>query len=241
VLNCGWKWPSRFRLSYLVALAALVATSTAAGSRALHGGAGSITASGSIGDVQLDRSGVADVVAFAGRPDFRAVGDFQGTQGATRDASAKRIFPSFLVLGYGCAHTASNHRSDPTPYQQSGTYCLTNYYFRLRIERKPSSVQALSGVWTGSPHFHTSRGASPGMSQATVDRREHGDGGVHEIGCHQGIYLASRRTHMLLPNQGGHLVYRRVNGHREAVTFAGGRLAAIGVESTNHPVALLFC
>lgn len=116
-----------------------------------------VSASGYIGPLRLDRSSAADIRRFAGKPDFDGVGSFES-------ALADRPV-TYLALGYGCSPTRASADRDPGGYRAAHLYCQTVYYLNPR-------THALEGFWTDSPTFRTSAGTRPGMNEQTAARLE---------------------------------------------------------------------
>lgn len=107
------------------------------------GGHGVVSASGQIGPLQIGRSTVDDVTAFAGQPSYDGTPNFyQQTKS-----------PAPLTLGYGCKGAG-------------GTNCQTSYYFQS------ATGGPLEAFATASASFKTTNGVTPGMPIAQVSQLE---------------------------------------------------------------------
>jgi hypothetical protein len=218
----------------LVAVLGLAATALA---KTVGGGSGVIADDGRVGVLRLDQSRAVDVEATAGAPAVTSIGDFQGSgAGQLRDS---KVFPSFLVFGYGCISHPARHHFDPTPYAPTHEYCTTIYYFSLGSRRYATRQETLSAVWTGSASFETAGGTRPGLSQTVANRRE--VRGTPVFGCHRGIESSSARADLLVQNVGGRPLEKTRNGVTHTTGVAGGYVDSLEIESKRNPVALLFC
>lgn len=134
--------------SVLILLAAVVAFAPAAAARSVHGGAGVVTASGRVGALQVNRSGLASVLAFAGQPDAQTV------------TSRTRRHASYDALGYGC------HRRYPGVSAPVGraTWCQTTFYVDVASD-------SLEQFFTTSGRYHDSHGIVVGMGASAASRR----------------------------------------------------------------------
>lgn len=143
-----------------------------------------VSASGYIGPLRLDRSSVVDIRRFAGTPDFDGVGSFA-------PAFAGSPVP-YLALGYGCSPTRASGGRDPGGYRAAHLYCQTVYYLNPR-------THALAAFWTDSPSFRTSAGTRPGMNDQTAARLERSQ---VEIGALPGNDLSTAAASLDLETAG---------------------------------------
>ena len=119
-----------------------------AGGQPIPGGAGTVTAIGRIGPLQLGESGRKDVVAFGGKPDFVGKGTFEAPG-----------VPDYIALAYDCSNTAGQGRFDPGAYRPAHVHCRTIYFLN-------GATKTLGGFLTSSAAFRTPAGTRPGMNQA---------------------------------------------------------------------------
>jgi hypothetical protein len=157
----------------LVPLLAVAAATTAAGCDltqlfpaipiAQRGGAGVVSAKGSVGRLRIDRSTPAEIEAFAGPPEYVGAGRFR---------PLIREFPPFVAFGYECHHvllggipTMAVDKSTGAP-GDSHVDCRTVYWVNSKTGR-------LAGFSTSSRRFHTPTGVRTGTSLAAAKRREH--------------------------------------------------------------------
>lgn len=186
-------------------------------SSGVHGGAGTITLSGHVGALQLDRSTQADVLAFAGLPDATIVGNFDPIPHA----------PNYFALGYSCQASAAVGLGA----LGGSDYCRTVFYINTRTKR-------LVGFHTSS-RFYAFRRASPGMTtghaRRLMDR-------VAQSGCLTGFFFFARRNQASLYGEvdGGRTMSHR-QGRNTILRVSGGHLEALELESNRHPIGLLFC
>jgi hypothetical protein len=185
---------------------------------AIHGGAGVVTSRGDVGTLRLDHSTAADIVRFAGRPDYRAIGTFR--------TLGRGLVPRFLALGYGCRRvtdagiptTRDDGSGHPVP---SGVECTTVYY----VNRK---THTLSYFTTRSTRFVTPLGTHAGLRWSNV-----GEHGVTYVNC-EGLYvLGPPKLELVLTNVGG-----REPGGDPRPPITGGRVYDIEAWSLRHPLSL---
>lgn len=152
-----------------------------------------ITSTGRIGELQMDVSMRATIVAAAGRPDAERTGAWNGSR-------------RYRALGFDC----STKRSDRTwPLLAGGPYCRTVFFLDARTGR-------LGTFFTTSNRYEEAHGVQIGMATATAEqllRRR------VVVGCEANIYSRSltiafaggRRA------QNGYLI----GGHVEAFALHG--------------------
>jgi hypothetical protein len=175
--------------------------------------------SGAVGPLQLGRSTRADVIAFAGLPEFEGTGTFEVPH-----------FPDYQALGYGCVTEEgppSTDRIDPGGYRHADVGCTTVYYLN-------GDTGTLGGFWTSLRSFHTTAGTHPGTSQTEAN---HAEGQIAIAGCLSGISENSTRASLFLASVGGE-PHQRSDGTDVLTT---GTVNSLAIESTGDPVGLLFC
>jgi hypothetical protein len=130
-----------------------------------------ISEDGRIGALRMDRSGRADVIAFAGRPDVER-------RGVEYDSTP------YLAIGYDCSANADDDAFPvlETPKTgRAGPYCKTVFWISRRTGR-------LGDFFTASAHFSESHGVRIGMrtteAQRLVDKLVY-------VGCEANIHLSS--------------------------------------------------
>lgn len=128
-----------------------------------RGGAGVVSANGTVGPLHIDRSSAAEIEAFAGPPEYVGTGRFR---------PLIREFPPFVAFGYECRHvrlggipTMAVDKSTGAP-GDSHVDCRTVYWVNSKTGR-------LAGFSTDSRRFHTPVGVRAGTSLAAAKRREH--------------------------------------------------------------------
>jgi hypothetical protein len=117
----------------------------------------------------LDRSSAAQVVAFAGRPQYQAPGRNSGLGPNGR-------WDAFLALGYRCGSGAGGAFTRKV----EGVDCATVYY----LDRKTGR---LAGFWTASSRFHTAAGSAGGSAFSKVRREP----GASPVGAPPGFEVSS--------------------------------------------------
>ena len=131
-------------------LIALLGFALSCGSAGASGGSGVITVGGQIGPLQIDKSRLADVVAFAGNPDAE-----------TRERVLG--FPNYDGLGYGCSTTES---ASTFPLGNNGPFCRTIFFIDI-------AHHTLEDFVTTSAAYHEKRGVRIGTSVADAQRLLH--------------------------------------------------------------------
>lgn len=153
---------ARTLLGFLLA-ASLASTTSGCGGGVSHGGAGLVSATGTVGPLQIDRSTPMQVQAFAGPADYIGAG-------ALRPLVPE--FASFIAFGYHCTRVASGGIPTTSFDKAAGAtgdshvQCETVYFVN-------QETGTLAGFVTDSPRFHTSGGVHPGTSLVESKRREH--------------------------------------------------------------------
>jgi len=152
-----------------------------------------------------------------GRSTEAAVKAFAGRPAFSRAGRSDPSMPRYRALGYGCGRSSGAGRRDPLLIgprggPRSNVYCRTIYYV-------DSSTGKLAAFFTGSAAFRTPKGTRVGTSQSDAARRE---GTAPQGGC--SLQLLERRKVATL-----------------SLTLAGGKVAAVELESKADPVGLQFC
>jgi hypothetical protein len=177
------------------------------------GGAATITAAGRIGDVRIDHSGRAAIVAYAGEPEVDETVGGGSPEGGWES------------LGYHCSSTYGQ-----VPFTASagaaGPYCRTVYYLSPKTGR-------LATFFTSMASFVDGHGVSVGTRTAKAARRE---GAPALGGCGEGIWLRTPSVFFHLVIGGGRL---HQHGHRLLVR--GGRVTAIVLHSRANDVGNFDC
>ncbi len=164
----------------LCLLTILSIASAASGASAPSGVGNTVSATGSVGALHVDRSGAAEIRRFAGRPSF---------QGRGRTP----LGPAFDALGYGCLrHWADTKGINPGGTRLTHVRCRTVYFVSL-------STQRLASFWTNSPAFRTVNGSHPGMTQRIADGLERQHAYVHAL---TGISYRTRSSDLFIENIG---------------------------------------
>jgi hypothetical protein len=204
-------------MKFAVALCVLTMSiaSAAGGASAPSARAGNtVSASGSVGALHVDRSRPAEIRRLAGPPSF---------EGRGRTA----LGPAFEALGYGC----SRRRADTKGINPGGTrpthvWCRTVYFVSLSTHR-------LASFWTDSPSFPTVNGSHPGMPQRIADGLERHHAYVHAL---TGISYRTRSADLFIENIG--CKSARPGGDPERTPCLGGHVRSLIVEG-RHPVGLI--
>src|SRR5207237_5550713 len=121
-----------------------------------RGGAGVVSASGTVGALRMDRSTPVQIEAFAGPPEYIGAGRFR---------PLIHEFGPFIAFGYGCGHVRSGGIPTMSFDKKTGApgdshvACRTVYFVNQRSGR-------LAGFSTISRRFHTRAGVRPGTSLA---------------------------------------------------------------------------
>ena len=142
------------------------------------GGSGTISATGRVGPLQIDRSNRAAILAFAGQPTAERTG---GSPGA----------PPYDALGYECSATAS---IGDAPLASGGPYCRTVFYIN-------DQTGELGTFFTAAAHqYRESHGVRIGTTTATAERLLH----MRLIaGCGTSIYLKTKAAFLTVAFTGG--------------------------------------
>src|SRR6266511_1021446 len=198
----------------LCLLTFLSIASAASGASAPSGVGNTVSATGSVGALHVDRSGAAEICRFAGRPSF---------QGRGRTP----LGPAFDALGYGCLrHWADTKGINPGGTRLTHVRCRTVYFVSLSTHR-------LASFWTNSPAFRTVNGSHPGMTQRIADGLERQHAYVHAL---TGISYRTRSSDLFIENIG--CKFARPGGDPERTPCLGGHVRSLIIEG-HHPVGLL--
>jgi hypothetical protein len=156
----------------------LLGLAVACGSGRTSAGSATVTVTGRIGPLHLDRSDRAAVIAFAGRPD------------AERRGQAPGGYAPYDVLGYGCGMRAA---PNATPLVEGGPYCRTAFFINRRTGR-------LETFFTGAARYSEGHGVRIGMPTAAAERALHKR--LVE-GCEENIHLSSATADLTIAFSGG--------------------------------------
>lgn len=110
-----------------------------------------VTRSGRIGDLQIDASTRAAIVASRGQPDAERIGSWAGSS-------------RYRALGYGCS--TRRRTGFDWPLLTGGPYCRTVFFLGARDRR-------LRDFSTTSPRYVAENGVRIGMSTAAAERLLH--------------------------------------------------------------------
>lgn len=138
----------------------------------VHGGSGVVTASGRVGMLQINGSGLASVLAFAGQPDAQTV------------TQRSRGHASYDALGYGCS---SHHGAVVAPVGRA-TWCRTAFYVDV-------ASNSLELFFTISHNYRDSHGVTVGMSASEAARRT---GHAIHHGCATAIPWGSGHSRIVI-------------------------------------------
>jgi hypothetical protein len=204
-------------MKFAVALCVLTMSiaSAASGASAPSARAGNtVSASGSVGALHVDRSRPAEIRRLAGPPSF---------QGQGRTA----LGPAFEALGYGCSRSWVDRKGiNPGGMRPTHVWCRTVYFVSFNTHR-------LASFWTDSPSFRTVNGSHPGMPQRIADDLERHHAYVHAL---TGIGYSTRSADLFIENIG--CKSARPGGNPERTPCLGGHVRSLVVEG-RHPVGLL--
>jgi hypothetical protein len=192
----------------------LSAANAAGGESSPSRAAGTVSATGSVAGLEIDRSRPSDIRRLAGRPSFQARG-------------RTTLGPAFEALGYGCSRRWADTKGiNPGGARQTRVWCRTVYFVSLSTHR-------LASFWTDSPTFRTVNGSRPGMPQRIADRLERQHAYVHAL---TGISYSTRSADLFIENVG--CKSARPGGDPERTPCLGGRVRSLIVEG-RHPAGLL--
>jgi hypothetical protein len=124
-----------------------------------------VTSNGRIGDLQVDVSRRAQIVAMIGQPGAERVGTWSGSG-------------RYRALGYGCSPGPT---SVTWPLLAGGPYCRTVFFLGARDGR-------LRNFYTSSSRYQAEKGVRIGMSTAGAQRL------LHRrvfVGCESNVYIGS--------------------------------------------------
>jgi hypothetical protein len=177
------------------------------------GGAATITAAGRIGDVRIDHSDRAAIVAYAGEPE------------ADESVASEPGADGWEGLGYRCSPVYTR-----TPFVASagatGPYCRTVFYLSPKTGR-------LATFFTSMPNFVDGHGVSVGTRTAKAARLEHAPA---VAGCGEGIRLTTPSTYFHVVIGGGHF-----HQHGHQLLIRGGRVTAFVLHSRGNDVGNFDC
>jgi hypothetical protein len=182
------------------------------------GGAGPISASGTVGPLRIDRSTAVQVQAFAGPAEYIGAG-------ALRPLIHQ--FASFIALGYGCRHVPSggiptvNYNKRTGQPGDSHVVCLTVYLVN-------QNTGTFAGFTTSSRSFHTAGGVHPGSSLAEAKRLE------------RHYYLSENPPAINERNATAWLSLEQSIVRTNGSWRPGKTIASFTLESRRHPVGLQF-
>jgi hypothetical protein len=128
-------------------------------------------------------------------------------------------YPDFHALGYDCGQSQG-----VAPFGPSGPHCQTVFYINQNTGR-------LAAVATRSTRFIGPASIHVGQPAAQAERRLHVQG---FSGCGQGIDLGFRRNR-------ADLLIQVVGGTSQNGVLYGGQITEFDLESSQHPIGLLFC
>jgi hypothetical protein len=137
-------------MSFKTAVSAALIALACAASASASGGSGAVSSTGKVGQLQIDKSTRADVVAFAGAPDAEVKERVLG-------------FPNYDALGYGCSPTQA---ADTFTLGNSGPYCQTVFFVNV-------SQHTLEDFVTTSASYHEAHGVRIGTSVSVAQRLLH--------------------------------------------------------------------
>ena len=204
-------------MKFAVALCVLTMNiaSAASGASAPSARAGNtVSASGSVGALHVDRSRPAEIRRLAGPPSF---------QGRGRTA----LGPAFEALGYSCSRRWADTKGiNPGGTLPTHAWCRTVYFVSLSTHR-------LASFWTDSRSFRTVNGSHPGMPQRIADGLERQHAYVHAL---TGISYSTRSVDLFIENIG--CKSATPGGDPERTPCLGGHVRSLIVEG-RHPVGLL--
>jgi hypothetical protein len=183
------------------------------------GGAGVVSATGSVGPLRIDRSTPAQIEAFAGPPEYTGTGRFR---------PLIREFPPFVAFGYRCHRvliggipTMSVDKSTGMP-GDSHVDCRIIYWVNSKTGR-------LAGFSTDSRRFHTPAGVRPGTSLAAAKRREHRPTLMDSPSA---LHVATANADLL--------IYATIVTPKHGGWQVGKTVAALALESKHHFIGLEF-
>ena len=175
---------------------------------------------GKIGPLRMDRSTLADVIAFAGRPDAER-------------GSAAGIgpgIPRFRALGYDCS-TKPNDSAFPLvtpPNRSAGPYCRTVFWINRRTGK-------LGDFYTVSALYTEAHGVRIGTATAKAERLVHK---LAYVGCEENIYLGPGGRDLTIAFEGGspHKLRGSTGLH-----LVGGDVYAFALHGRRNDVGVFDC
>ncbi len=181
-----------------------------------RGGAGLVSASGTVGPLRIDHSTAVDIQAFAGPAEYIGAGRFR---------PLIKEFAAFIAFGYGCHHgrygipTMSLDKKTGAP-GDSHMDCRTVYFVNQR-------TGTLAGFTTRSQRFHTAEGVRPGTGFAEAAQREH-----RTPGDDNGALAVETDT--------ADLFIYPVGGGQSRLSVVGKTVDTLALESRRHMIGLTF-
>jgi hypothetical protein len=180
-----------------------------------------VDSTGGVGPLVFNVANAADVVNTYGSPDF------QDNRPPINTGTAG---PPYQEMGYSCSTQPT--QPPPTDLISVGTAsngstlaCLAVLYINL-ISGK------LVGFETTDPKFHTTQGATPGMSTAEASAKE---GQQATGGCFEGFSEQTPTAYLVMQVDGG----QTLPNQGDAVV--GGTVQSIELEATHGQLGLTFC
>jgi hypothetical protein len=144
------------------------------------GRSGVVSAVGTIGPLQLDRSTRAEIGKAAGHPDVEIKARTQGGQ-------------DYDALGYQCSAKAGQALMPIRGDGEGGPYCRTGFYVNLKTRR-------LETFFTTSEKYSESHGVHIGMSTTVAERLLHKR---RQVGCDTDIYVYGMKATLTVAFVGG--------------------------------------
>jgi hypothetical protein len=205
----------------VVSVIAVLSVGTVAASAA--GGHGHVTTAGKVGALRIDRSTASQVRRAAGPPAARQANGSFGISGPP--------YSRYDAMGYGC-HPSNTGSAQSMPV--GGQACTTVYFINVHTKR-------LAAFFTSSRAYTGPGGMRPGMSAARAEHLSHTPA---YTGCMTGISFGGNfsghhtAAWLFAPVFGGHAGTHPTHG---GIPYYGGTVENLMLESTRHPVGLLFC
>jgi len=182
------------------------------------GGEVTVTLTGHVGQLQIDRSAHADIRRLAGKPQHVVVGRFYGG------------FPKYEALAYDCSRRAvkrpnANGLASIGSDLVSHVSCRTIYFVNLRTRR-------FAAFWTTSSRFRTPSGTRPGMDG---NKSDHLEGSGPNGGPWSGLTRSTKTAQMLIENN-----TCKYNTQLHPHSCVGGTVDALVLGSRGQDIGILF-